>query len=93
MGTRWIEHSVASAESYIHNLFPLIAYCDQQIAEPHDKSMKDVHARLQGIRKNVSDVTNVIFLSLKLDVILVLRPQTKNDARPVVTYIGVRDNV
>ena len=76
-GTRWIEHSVASAESYIHNLFPLIAYCDQQIAQPHNKSMKDVRARLQGIRKNVADVKNVIFLSLKLDVIRVLRPLTK----------------
>ena len=39
--------------------------------------MKDVRARLQGIRKNVSDVANLIFLSLKLDVIRVLRPLTK----------------
>ena len=39
--------------------------------------MKDVCARLQGIRKKFANVTNVIFLSLKLDVIRVLRPLTK----------------
>ena len=76
-GTRWLEHNVASLQSFMNNLLTLIAFCDQQIAEPHNKSMKDVHARIQGMRKNISNVKNLIYSSVKLYVLRVLRPVTK----------------
>ena len=61
----------------MNNLLTLIAFCDQQIAEPHNKSMKDVRARIQGMRKNISNVKNLIYASVKLNVIRLCRPVTK----------------
>lgn len=91
-GTRWTEHSVASAESYIHNLLPLISYCDQQIAEPHNKSMKDVRPQLLGMRKNIVDINNVIF-SPKIRRDSHIASINENEARPIIAYIGVCDHV
>ena len=39
--------------------------------------MKNVRPQLQGMRKSIVDMKNVIFLSIKLDVIHILHPLTK----------------
>ena len=51
-GTRWVEHRIAALESHLHNLPILIGFCDQQIKQLHNQTMKKLVPVLEGICKN-----------------------------------------
>ena len=51
-GTRWFEHRIAALESHLHNLPILIGFCDQQIKQLHNQTMKKLVPVLEGICKN-----------------------------------------
>ena len=65
-GTRWVEHRVAALESHLHNLPILIGFCDQQIKQPHNQTMKKLFRVLEGIRKNIASTKSLHFNSVKL---------------------------
>ena len=76
-GTRWTEHQVDALTSYNHNLPVFIAFANQQISEPYNKTMKYVGPKLQGMLKNVTQIARVIYNSIKQDILTVIRPTTK----------------
>ena len=39
-GTRWVEHGIPALKSHLHNLPILIGFCDQQMKELHNQTMK-----------------------------------------------------
>ena len=39
-GTRWVEHRIGALESHLNKLPILIGFCDQQIKQPHNQTMK-----------------------------------------------------
>ena len=65
-GTRWVEHRVDALESHLHNLPILIGFCDQQIKQPHNQTMKKLFRVLEGIRKNIASTKSLHFNSVKL---------------------------
>ena len=76
-GTRWVEHRIEALDSHLINLPILIGFCDQQISSPHNSTIKKLKSKLEGVRKGVTSVTALIFNSVKLDVLEVVRPMSK----------------
>ena len=76
-GTRWVEHRIEALDSHLINLPILIGFCDQQISSPHNSTIKKLKSKLEGVRKGVTSVTPLIFNSVKLDVLEVVRPMSK----------------
>ena len=76
-GTRWVEHRIEALDSHLINLPILIRFCDQQISSPHNSTIKKLKSKLEGVRKGVTSVTPLIFNSVKLDVLEVVRPMSK----------------
>ena len=76
-GTRWVEHQYANLESNNHNLPILIAFLDQQIAEPYNQSIKKVKATLEGLRSDLCRTDRIIFNYVKQDILAIIRPLSK----------------
>lgn len=76
-GTRWVEHSISSIESFMFNLPVLVAFCNQQILQPHNKTMKDLKPKLQGIKNDVCSLKELLFTSAKIDILTTIRPLSK----------------
>ena len=76
-GTRWIEHRITALESHLHNLPILIGFCDQQIKQPHNQTMKKLVPVLEGIHKNITSMKSLLFNSVKLDILNLLQPMSK----------------
>ena len=76
-GTRWVQHSVDSITSHLKNLPVFMAFCNQQIIQPHNKTMKDLKPKVQGIKNNISIVKRLLFISVKLDILIAIRPLSK----------------
>ena len=49
-GTRWVEHSVELISSHLQNLEVFTAFCNQQIQQPHNKTMKELVPKMEGIK-------------------------------------------
>ena len=60
-GTRWVEHQIAGLYSHLHNLPILLGFLNQQIANPHSKSIKDIVPKLQGIESNITVLKHILF--------------------------------
>ena len=75
--TRWVEHRIKTLDSHLINLLILIGFCDQQISSPHNNTIKKLKSKLEGVQKSVTSVTSLIFNSVKLDVLEVVRPISK----------------
>ena len=76
-GTRWVEHRIAALESHLHNLPILFGFCDQQIKQLHNQTMKKLVPVLEGIRKNIASTKSLLFNSVKLDILNLLQPMSK----------------
>ena len=77
-GTRWVEHRIAALESHLHNLPILIGFCDQQIKQPHNQTMKKIVPILEGVCKNIASTKSLLFNSMKLDILnLLQQPMSK----------------
>ena len=77
-GTRWVEHRIAALESHLHNLPILIGFCDQQIKQPHNQTMKKIVPILEGVCKNIASTKSLLFNSMKLDILKLLQqPMSK----------------
>ena len=76
-GTRWVEHRIAALESHLHNLPVLIGFCDQQIKQLHNQTMKKLVPVLEGIHKNIISTKSLLFDSVKLDILNLLQPMSK----------------
>ena len=76
-GTRWVEHRIAALESHLHNWPILIGFCDQQIKQPHNQTMKKLVPILEGICKNIASMKSLLFNSVKLDILNLLQPMSK----------------
>ena len=77
-GTRWVEHRIGALDSHFINLPILIGFCDQQISSLRNSTIKKLKSKLEGVRKGVTSVTPLIFNSVKLDVLEVVRPMSKS---------------
>ena len=76
-GTRWTEHQAAALESQHKNLPLFIAYCNDQIANPYNQTMKKLAPKLQGILNNVTKTNHMLFNAVKQDFLSGLTPMTK----------------
>ena len=76
-GTRWVEHQAANINSHNHNLPILIGFLNQQIASPHNVSMKKMQATLAGHKADICHVDKVIYAGVKQDVLTVIQPLSK----------------
>ena len=76
-GKRWVGHRIAALESHLHNLQILIGFCDQQIKQPHNQTMKKLVPVLEGICKNIASTKSLLFNSVKLDILNLLQPMSK----------------
>ena len=77
IGTRCVEHWIAALESHLHNLPILIGFCDQQIKQLHNQTMKKLAPILEGICKNITSTKSLLFNSIKLDILNLLQPMSK----------------
>ena len=75
-GTRWVEHRIDALESHLHNLPILIGFCDQQIKQPHNQTMKKLVHILEGVCKNITSTKSLLFNSVKLDILKLLQPMS-----------------
>ena len=75
--TRWVEHRVEALDSHLIKLPILLGFCDQQISS-HNSTIKKLKLKLEGVRKSVTSVMALIFNSVKLDVLEVVRPMSKS---------------
>ena len=75
--TRWVEHEIEALDSHLINLSILIGFCDQQISSPQNNAIKKLKSKLEGVRKSVTSVTALIFNSVKLNVLEVVRLMSK----------------
>ena len=76
-GTRWVEHSVESISSHLQNLEVFISFCNQQIQQPHNKTMKELVPKMEGIKNNVCIIKRLLFESAKLDILNLIKPLSK----------------
>ena len=76
-GTRWVEHQVAAIDAYLKNLPVLIGFFNQQIAAPHNNSMKKCVPRLQGLEEQTAKVENILYMAVKQDVLEMVQPLSK----------------
>ena len=70
-GTRWVEHQVAA-----FNLPILIGFLNQQIQSPHNATIEKFVLKMEGLRKNIAQRKPVIFNSVKLYILALLRPMS-----------------
>ena len=77
IGTRWTEHQAVSLHSCNANLPLLIAYLNNQIADPYNNTMKKVAPKLQGILGNVNKTSHILFNAIKEDILAGITPMTK----------------
>ena len=70
-------HPIAALESHLHNLPILIGFCDQQIKQLHNQTMKKLVPVLEGIRKDIASMKSLLFNSVKLDILNLLQPMIK----------------
>ena len=76
-GTRWTEHQTAALGSYNNNLSLLIGYCNNQIAQPYNDTMKKAVPKLQGILRNITKTNRILFNAIKQDILAGITPMTK----------------
>ena len=76
-GTRWVEHQVDALESSIKNLPIFLGFTNQQISDPYNQQMKHSKPKLQGLLTDNSDITKIVFNTIKVDILSVLRPVSK----------------
>ena len=70
-------HQIAALEYHLHNLPILVGFCDQQIKQLHNQTMKKLVLVLEGIRKNIARTKSLLFNSGKLDILNLLQPLSK----------------
>ena len=66
-----MEHQVAA-----FNLHILIGFLNQQIQSPHNATIEKFVLKMEGIRKNIEQRKPVIFNSVNLDILVLLRPMS-----------------
>lgn len=49
-GSRRVEHSVEPISSHLQNLEVFIAFFNQQLQQPHNKTMKELVPKMEGIK-------------------------------------------
>ena len=76
-GTRWTEHQTAAIKLYNTNLALHIGYCNNQIADPYNDSVKKVVPKPQGILGNITKTSHILFNAIKQDILTGLTPMTK----------------
>ena len=54
----------------------LIGFLDQQIQSPHNATIEKLVSKMKGIRKNIAQTKSVIFNSIKLEILALLRPMS-----------------
>ena len=66
--TCWVRHQVDALESSIKNLPIFLGFANQQISDPYNQQMKDSKPKLQGLLTINSDITEIIFNTIKVDI-------------------------
>ena len=73
-GTRWVAHQTVALDVFIHNLEILIGYLNNQIADPHNSTMRKEKQRLEGVLSNCTDLVVLIFNTIKSDILRLIKP-------------------
>ena len=73
-GTRWVAHQVEALDTFFVNLPILIDYLQNQIADPHNATMKKEVPRLEGILSDCSNLKILLFNVIKVDTLRVIKP-------------------
>ena len=76
-GTRWVKHQVDALDSSIKNLPIFLGFATQQTSDPYTQQIKDCKAKLQGLLTDNSDIKNIVFNTIKVDILSVLCPVSK----------------
>lgn len=76
-GTRWTEHQAAAIAVYLHNLPILIGFCNDQITNPKNATMKKLGPKLKGVLGGCTQLSHVLYLAIKGDILQFLTPLAK----------------
>ena len=73
-GTLWVAHQVDALDTFFRNLYTLLGYLHNQIANPYNATMHKEQQRLEGILSNCSNLVVLIFNVIKSDILRLIRP-------------------
>lgn len=73
-GTRWTSHQVDSSSNFLRNLDTLIGFLNHQVLSPHNKTMKDARPVMTGHLKSCSNLTNILFIAVRKDILAYISP-------------------
>ena len=73
-GTRWVSHQTVALDTLLHNIEIFIGYLNNQIADPHNATMKKERQRLEGVLSNCTSLVVLIFNTVKADVLRLIQP-------------------
>ena len=73
----WLEHQVDVLDSSIKNLPTFLGFANQQTSNTYNQQMKDCKDKLQGLLTDNSDIKKIVFYTIKVDILSLLRPVSK----------------
>ena len=76
-GTRWVEHQVAALNTFLYNLHNLMSFLNDEIALPYIQTMEKEKTRLEGILKQCQSLEVLLFQSIKVDLLQIIKPTSK----------------
>ena len=72
-GMQWVAHQVDALDTF-HNLYTLLGYLHNQIADPYNATLCKEQQRLKSILSNCSNLVVLIFNVIKSDILRLIRP-------------------
>ena len=76
-GTHWVEHQVTALNTFFYNLHNLLSFLNDEIALPYNQTMKKEKTRLEGILKQCQSLEVLLFQSIKVDLLQIIKPTSK----------------
>ena len=76
-GTRRVEHQVTALNTFLYNLHNLLSFLNDEIALPYNQTMKKEKTRLEGILKQCQSLEVLLFQSIKVDLLQIIKPTSK----------------
>ena len=76
-GTPWVEHQVTALNTFLYNLHNLLRVLNDEIALPYKQTTKKERTRLEGILKQCQSLEVLLFQSIKVDLLQIIKPTSK----------------
>ena len=67
-GTRWRSHQLTALSMHLRNLHTMLDFSNGHVETPYNNPMKKKKARIEGIRKNASDLKLLVFQAVRHDI-------------------------